>query len=163
MKFRFPKLKWRLQFSLLTLFGVMTAVAVGFGIAPTIRVQLAVRALSNRDIEVQTGFIPLRLEINTPAAKQLKHFGPQANSALQRALTDPEKFAAAHVLLSSINQRRIPSTHRHWNEMRVSVSDRADFHAEQIPRLQEFWRNRLGKHRSADVESETPIAVAPSP
>lgn len=103
MKVRFPRFKWRLQFSLLTLFGVMTAVAVGFGFASIIRLQLAVWALSNSDIEVQSGFVSLRLTINTPAAKQLKDFGPQANWALQRALADPERFAAAHVMLSMTN------------------------------------------------------------
>lgn len=169
MNFRFPRFKWRLQFSLLTLFGMMTAVAVGFGIAPTIRVQLAVRALSNNDIEVDGGPLGLMVKINSPAAEKLRHLGHQANSALVRALNDPERFAAAHVLLMEINEN--PSWFTaykgdeasHWNEMQIDLfaNGKVDFHAEQIPKLQDFWRNHLSKHRPGEEDGQAPIAVQP--
>jgi hypothetical protein len=164
MKFRFPRFKWRLQFSLLALFGVMTAVAVGFGIAPTIRVQLAVWALSNKDVEVSGGYGGLAVEIHSPSAEQLKNIGESANWALERALADPERFAAAHVLLTEINQVPKGGSASHWNGMKISLwaYRPTDFHAEQIPKLQEYWRNRLGKHQPGEEEGQMTTAVAPS-
>jgi len=116
------------------------------GFVPVVRAQLAVWSLSNKDIEIQTGFIPIRLEINSPAAQELRGLGPPANWALERALADPKRFAAAHVLLTEINERRFSMSHTHWNNMRVSSS--SDFHTEQIPDLQEFWRERLAEKSS---------------
>ena len=149
MNFQLPRIKWRLQFSLLSLLGVVTMVAVVLGLAPIVRTELALRALSNNDVEVQAGFVGLRVDINSPEAAQLRRLGPRANWMLERALSDPKKFAAAHVLLTQINEQRCRSSHSHWNEMRISVGNEADFHAEQIPQLQQHWRHRLEKDRPA--------------
>src|SRR5262245_53712661 len=99
-----PKRKWHWQFSLISLFGFMTVVALYFGIAPIVRIHLAVRALSNEDVDVHFGYGGLRLDIHGSAAEQLKRFGTRSNEPLERALADPNKFAAAHVLLTEINQ-----------------------------------------------------------
>ena len=75
MKFQLPIIKWRLQFSLLTLFSVVTAVAIILGVAPIVQTELALRALSNNDVEIQAGFIALRADINSPEAVQLRREG----------------------------------------------------------------------------------------
>ena len=148
MKFQLPRIKWRFQFSLFTLLGVVTLVAIGLGIAPAVRVLLAMRALSNRDVEVDGTYIGLMVDNKSPSAEKLKLLGTQANRALERALADPERFAAAHILLTEINQRRYSISASHWNDMEITLyaDGRVDFHAEQIPKLQEFWRKRLGKN-----------------
>ena len=139
-----------MQFSLLTLLGVVTIVAVILGILPIVRLELALRALSNNDIKVDGGYLGLRVDLESQAAEQLKRIGPKANNALERAIADSERFAAAHILLSEINNERQSSygeSASHWNNMRITLhaDGSVDFHAEQIPKLQAFWRDRLAK------------------
>src|SRR5260370_1198611 len=112
MKPRLPKIRWRFQFSLFTLLSVVTVIAVVLGVVPIVRMELALRALSNKDIKVQCGFLPLRVDIDSPSAEYLKRSGHHANSRLASTLADPNRFAAAQVLLSYINQKRIHSDHR---------------------------------------------------
>ena len=153
MRFRFFTFKWRFQFSLFALLGVVTIVAIVLGIAPTVRVQLALRALSNKDVEVDGTPFGLMVDVQSSAAEQLKSFGSRANWALERALDDPERFAAAHILLTEINESQVSSfgSASHWNDMRITLhaGGSVNFHAEQISQLQEHWRNRLGKDRPA--------------
>lgn len=147
MKFQLSNTKLRLQFSLFTLLGMVTIVAVVLGVAPTVRVQLAMRGLSNEDVNVDGNYFGLQVDIESPTAEKLKRLGPQANGALERALADPKKFAAAHVLLTEINELQFRFSASHWNRMEIDLyaDGRVDFHAEQIPKLQALWRNRFGK------------------
>jgi hypothetical protein len=148
----------RLQFSLHTLFAVTTAVAVFLGISPMIRREWALQELSNKDVQVAGTYVGLWVDIQSPAAERLKRSGASANWVLESALGDPEKFAAAHILLSEINQRRglldlgYVDTATHWNEMQISLyaDGRVDFHKEQIPKLQEYWRKRLANKKVAN-------------
>jgi hypothetical protein len=110
--------------------------------------ELALRALFNKDVEVHGGYLGLQVDLKSRAAEYLKRVGPSANKALERAIADPERFAAAHVLLSEINdnQSNFSGSASHHNNMKITLyaDERGvDFHAEQIPKLQEFWRNRL--------------------
>ncbi len=148
MKFRLPKIHWRFQFSLFTLLSVVTVVVIVLGVVPIVRKELAIRALSNKDVEVHGGYLGLQVDLKSRAAEYLKRVGPNANGALERAIGDPERFAAAHVLLSEINdnQSNFSGSSSHHNNMKITLygdSRGTDFHAEQIPKLQEFWRNRL--------------------
>ncbi|MCE9526551.1 MAG: hypothetical protein K8R36_10910 [Planctomycetales bacterium] len=147
LKLRLPRIRWRFQFSLFTLLGVVTIVAVVLGVAPIVRMELALRALSNKDVKVQGGFVGLRVDLDSPVAEYFKRSGPKANWRLESALADPNRFAAAHVLLSFINQKRIHSNHSQWNEMQISCGADDEFPTEQIPKLQEFWRNRLNANQ----------------
>ena len=78
--------------------------------------------------------------------KSLLELGERAIPALVAALDDPEKFAAAHVLLTLIRKRPYSTSGSHWNRLRVSIrSDgAADLHPEQIPEIKAFWETTLG-------------------
>ena len=100
----------RFQFSLFSLFAVMTGVAIFLGVAPMVRTEWALRSLSNKDVNVDGNYFGLDVKIKSPAAEKLVSYGRGANRALERALADPDKFAAAHVLLTEINLKSIPYT-----------------------------------------------------
>jgi hypothetical protein len=142
----------RFQFSLFALFAVMTGVAIFLGVAPMVRTEWALRSLSNKDVNVDGNYFGLDVKLKSPAGEKLVRYGRGANRALERALADPDKFAAAHVLLTEINLKSIPYSASHWNEMQISLyaNGSVDFHKEQIPKLQEFWRRQLAKKQASD-------------
>jgi hypothetical protein len=151
MKLRLSKIRWRFQFSLFTLLSGVTVVAIVLGVVPIVRMELALRALLNKDVEVHGGYLGLQVDLKSRAAEYLKRVGPNANRALERTIADPERFAAAHVLLSEINdnQSNFSGSASHHNNMQITLygDERGvEFHAEQIPKLQEYWRNRLDAH-----------------
>jgi hypothetical protein len=136
----------RFQFSLLTLFVVTTIVAGILGLTPIIRTQLALRSLTNKDVEVMCTDWGYVVNIDSTAANRLVRSGRSSNWILERALADPEKFAAAHALLTAINQPRITLRRGFYNEMQISYDEgRYVFDEEQIPKLQEYWREGLSK------------------
>jgi hypothetical protein len=108
-------------------------------------VRWAVSQLHNHDLEVDGGFIGLSVSCKNPLVNDIEWLGRWANPALERALADPERFAAAHEMLRSIRNRRWTATTTHWDEMRITLHDngRVDFHPEQRPQLQALWRQRL--------------------
>lgn len=133
------------QFRLATIFVIVTIVACSLALAPRIRAYLNVRSISNRDVQVDGNFIGLMVRLDTSAANQLRNQGKSANPALLAALHDPDKFAAAHVLLTDTNDRTSSYSAGEWNGMRVTLraDGRVDFHAEQAPQLEAAWKARL--------------------
>ena len=141
----------RFQYTLAALFVVTTAVAAVLGLTPILRTQLALRDLKNEDVEVMCTDWGYIVSIDSPAANRLHSSGPNSNWALESALSDPKRFAAAHALLTKINQRKVTLRRDHYNEMRISFNDgHYDFHAEQISELQEFWRVKLATEQASD-------------
>jgi hypothetical protein len=137
------------QFRLQTLLALMTAVAVGLASWPTLRLIWLVESISNNQVRVDGGNLGLMVELETPAAQQIRRYGTRANSLLFAALKDPERFAAAHVLLTRINIRQATRSGREWNGMRighVGHYGHDDFPRDQIPRLREYWKAQLGEH-----------------
>ena len=68
---------------------------------------------------------------------------------LVEALDDPKKFAAAHVLLTSIRNSDFPivqsifvsdATIAFYNHMRIDFRPQIDFHREQRAELKRFWK-----------------------
>ena len=139
------------QFRLATIFVIVTIIACSLALAPRIRAYLNVRSLSNRDVQVDGNFIGLMVRLDTSAANQLRKQGKSANLTLLAALRDPDKFAAAHILLSEINDGpHFFYSAGEWNGMRVTLhaDGRIDFHPEQAPQLEADWNARLkSKHR----------------
>jgi hypothetical protein len=64
------------------------------------------------------------------------------------ALDDPDRFAAAHVLLTEIEVGGggLTGSGQGWNGLRVDLSPegRVLFHEEQREELKAFWRKRVG-------------------
>lgn len=133
---------WR--FSLRGLFAVMTLLAVAFAL-PDFYARWAVAQLHNDDLEVEGTYVGLSVNCKNPLVNDIEWLGRWANPALERALADPERFAAAHEMLRSIRQSRWKATATHWDEMRITLhgDGRVDFHPEQRPQLQALWRARL--------------------
>ncbi len=140
-----PTRRW-FQFSLASLFLVMTAVAVWFGLGPSIRLHLAVRQLSNADVDVDGTYFGLMLNVHGDAAKCLREFKTRVNRPLRAALGDPDKFAAAHILLTDTNEPKYNLSASEWNHMRITLyaDGRTDFHIEQMAALQKYWDKKLG-------------------
>jgi len=135
------------QFRLLTLLGLMTAAAIGLACWPTLRLYWLVETISNDQVCVDGTTLGLMVQFDTRAAQQVRSYGPRANPALIVALNDPDRFAAAHVLLTEINCREYSLNGGKWNELEIALygDGRIDFHPEQIPHLQGYWKARLGK------------------
>ena len=139
----------RFQFRLATVFVIVTIVACVLAFGPRVRAYWNVRSLSNADVKVDGGFLGLVVQLDNPAANALRKQGPSANPVLLEALGNKDKFAAAHVLLSQIND--VPGTYSasDWNGMRVTLfaDGRVDFHPEQAKQLAADWQSRLYPQR----------------
>ena len=111
------------QFRLATIFVIVTIVACVLAFGPWMRAYLNVRSLSNSDVKVDGSYIGLMVSLDTSAANALRKQGRSANPLLLAALREPDKFAAAHVLLTNINAGRSPRTISagDWNGMRVTL------------------------------------------
>jgi hypothetical protein len=133
------------QFRLATIFVVVTIVACSLALWPRIRAYRNVRSISNADVQVDGGTLGLMVQLDTPAANALRKQGPGANSALFAELRDKDRFAAAHVLLTDINDKHKYISAGEWNGLRVTLhaDGRVDFHPEQIPQLEAKWTERL--------------------
>jgi RNA polymerase sigma factor (sigma-70 family) len=112
-----------------------------------------IAALSNDDIAWDhRDFRTLTPRVRGKAAQALLTQGHKAGPALVRALDDPHKFAAAHVLLTMILKEDFPSmpsllvndaTLGQWNHLRVSFrGQEIDFHADQRHELKRFWQSK---------------------
>jgi hypothetical protein len=90
VKFRLSKIRWHFQFSLLTLLSAVTIIAVFLGVAPIVRMEWALRALSNKDVEGEFSAYGYEFAVNSSSAMYFKRLGPKANKSLQGALANPE-------------------------------------------------------------------------
>ena len=136
-----------MQFSLAALLILCTVLAIGFAVTPMVRTYVAVRNLSNNELTVGGNYFGLDVEISGDSAAYLTDLGIVANSRLTDALADEKKFAAAHVLLTSINLTEYSISGSHWNHMTIDThaDGTLDFHSEQIPELIEYWDDVLRK------------------
>ena len=106
----------------------------------------AVGKIRNSDIAWDGNYFGLLPRIEGQASKSVMALGESAVSALIRALDDPSRFAAAHVLLTEIKMRGVsrPLSARDWNGLRVELSadGHVQLHPEQREELKVFWRER---------------------
>jgi hypothetical protein len=113
---------------------------------PSAQVQDLVGRLDNSDVQWDGTYVGLMPRITGTAASGLVSVGPPAYPALMAALRDAKKFAAAHVVLTTIRQGRYTSSASHWNGLRVTLkaNGRTILYPEQRPDLQRYWRHQLG-------------------
>ncbi|MHC4202085.1 MAG: hypothetical protein ACYSU0_19005 [Planctomycetota bacterium] len=100
-----------------------------------------VRRLRNSDIEWDGNLIGLWPSVNGEVARQLLDLGPEATKALVGALADPERFAAAHVLLTKIGRKEHGISASEWNGLRVTLhaDGTEDLHPDQIESIRSMW------------------------
>jgi hypothetical protein len=77
-------------------------------------------------------------------ARRLLNSGPEAPHALLEALADPDRFAAAHVLLTMMGGKGYNITASHWNGLRVTLhaDGTEDLHPEQMDDIRRMWAKR---------------------
>lgn len=135
----------RFQFRIASLFVAITAIGIVLGLGPWLFACWNTGLLDNSDLKVDGTGVGLLVRIDSPAAKRLRLCGPRANACLLAALRDPNRFAAAHVLLTDMNAQVVQSDAAYWNSMRITLySDgTADFHPEQAEKLAKHWATKL--------------------
>ena len=101
-----------------------------------------VNQLRNSDIRWDGTFFGLHPFVERQTAKQLLGLGRQASPVLRKALSDPEKFVAAHVLLTQIEKKEYEVSASHWNNLQVGLNadGTVDLHPEQIDKIKAMWK-----------------------
>ena len=102
--------------------------------------------LTNDDVAWNGNFLGLQPTIKGSTAKQLLSLGGQASPALRKALSEPGKFAAAHVLLTQIEKKEYQISASHWNNLKVDLhaDGTVDLHPEQIGKIKALWEEPGG-------------------
>ena len=103
---------------------------------------ILVASLKNSDISWDGNFIGLQPTVKSETVKRLLGFGKQAVPALQTALSDSNKFAAAHVLLTQIKKKQYQISASHWNGLEVDLhaDGTIDLHPEQMDKIKALWK-----------------------
>ena len=101
-----------------------------------------VAMLTNADVKWDGNTLGLSPSIEGKAAKQLLDLGKQATPVLRKTLSDPGKFAAAHVLLTEIETTEYEVSASHWNKLKVDLNadGTVDLHPEQIDDIKTMWK-----------------------
>ncbi len=105
-----------------------------------------VALLANTDIRWDGTYLGLHPFVEGKSAKQLLGLGKQASPALRKALSNPDKFAAAHVLLTQIEKKEYQMSASHWNNLKVDLhaDGTVNLHLEQIDKIKAMWKAEPG-------------------
>ena len=97
--------------------------------------------LTNADVVWDGKYFGLQATITGSTAKQLLGLGTLATPVLRSMLSDPAKFAAAHVLLTQIEKKKYQVSASHWNNLKVDLhaDGSVDLHPEQIETIKAMW------------------------
>jgi hypothetical protein len=140
--------RW-LQLRLISLLTAITVIAFCLAVGPEIFAWWSVRSLTNEEVHVDGNFA-LMVSVTPRCRDRVKLAGTRAYPHLLRALTDPKRFAAAHVTLENlINPSVLNVSSTRWNGLYVSLhaNGSIDFHPEQIDHLVAHWNARLCERR----------------
>ena len=76
-----------------------------------------------------------------------KHCGRDVSGQLLKALDDPERFVAAHVLLGRLNRTKVRTSGAEYDGLRVVLyfDGKTVIDAEQRTGLKKRWIERLSK------------------
>jgi hypothetical protein len=107
-----------------------------------------VAKIKNSDISWDGTYVGLIPRITGAGSAEVLKVGDAAVPALIGALDEPDKFAAAHVLLTQIQMAGVdrPLSASQWNGLRVDLSADGSVrvYPEQREELKAFWRARKG-------------------
>ena len=114
-----------------------------------------VHRLSNSDITWGGTFGGLGARATSEIAHAILQRGSPARPALVAALDDPEKFAAAHVLLTMNYHEPFRSSVSSWNRLQVTLygDGSVDLHPEQRREIKSLWQRKLDGTYS-EIESD---------
>lgn len=141
---------WRgcFQFRLRSIFVVVTAISMLLAWWAYEPYRLA-HKLRNSDVDWDGGLFGLMEIVRGSTAHALIDNGRRSTPALVQALDDPQKFAAAHVLLTKLWQDSYPVSAAEWNHLRVTLhaSGACQTYPQQIPEIQAYWAEELSQLR----------------
>ena len=108
------------------------------------RVERAAAELRNADITWDGSDVGLLPHVTGPPARYLADHPEASRPYLLAALEDPNRFAAAHVLLTMASSKLHSMSASHWNGLSVSLQAHGgvQLHPEQRRDLQALWRAR---------------------
>jgi len=129
-----------------------------------------VAMLTNSDVKWDGNTLGLSPSIEGKPARQLLGLGRKASPVLRKALSDPGKFAAAHVLLTRIETTEYKVSASHWNKLKVDLNadGTVNLHPEQIDNIKTMWNGEPPRRPPAEepknAGSEKQITtIAPAP
>lgn len=101
-----------------------------------------VAILTNTDIRWEGTDFGLHPFVEGRPAINLLDLGRLSSPALRKALSDPAKFVAAHVLLTQIEKKEYQISASHWNNLSVDLhaDGTVDIHPEQIEKIMAMWK-----------------------
>jgi hypothetical protein len=104
--------------------------------------------MRNADITWDGTPFGLMATVDGAASKELLALGAGARPALILALDDPERYAAAHVLLTHLEMyegKSIDNSAAEWNHLRVNLlaNGTIQLYPEQRAELKAFWLKSL--------------------
>ena len=111
------------------------------------RASRLVEKIANSDIAWDGTYIGLTPRIEGEPSRNVLALGTPATAALVAALDDPERFAAAHVLLTQIRMHGAFEVSGHsWNQLRVELRTNGQVTLDPAQRhqLKAFWRGKVG-------------------
>ena len=138
--------QWTVRITLLITVGLLIGCATRDAHDVASRhIQLSVQRLSNDDIEWNGNIFGLSAEIRGNADTELLNADRSADAVLLDALADPEKYAAAHVLLTMIHAEPYKVSGGEWNGLKVDLLANGQTILFPVQRfeLQRSWRQKL--------------------
>lgn len=119
----------------------LLALLAGCSRAPNEELQLHISQLKNSDIIWEGTSFGLYPAIMDKEAQIILKQGEAAAPGLRGALSDTNKFAIAHVLLTMIVKKEFPASAEHWNGLRVDLAadGTVKLHPEQMDQIKKMW------------------------
>lgn len=100
-----------------------------------------VKQVHNSDLSWDGNFVGLTPKIVNPNTAALLTAGPEIEPALIGLLDDPERFAAAHVVLTLRSKEQLQLDAGQWNGLHVTLeaSGAVRYDERDMPTLREKW------------------------
>ena len=104
-----------------------------------------IEELENHDILWDGNMFGLEAHVQGKTAKRIANCSDHAISLLLLKLDDPNKFVAAHVLLTYMCMNEFEYDQNHWNRLVVTMSNSGTVYIDesQIPYIQKYWEDML--------------------
>lgn len=142
-----------MRISALIIFLVGSALSVSA--AEDSRVREAVARIKNSDVDFQ-GEYPGIMTYVSGASKEINKIGVEAVPFLYEALKDPNRYVAAHVLLTNIVLKKFVLSSKHWNHLVIDDFGPASNRTvkDQRVAIDKFWAAQRALKKEPNHASE---------
>src|SRR5262245_20170495 len=137
------------QLRLISLLTAVTLIAFCLAIGPEVFAYWSVRTLTNKEVKVDGTYVGLIVGVTPRNSQRIKWAGRRAHRHLIRALQDPNRFAAAHVVLTNMHSGGLNISSTRWNGLYLTLraDGSVDFHPEQMEDLASHWETYLATNK----------------